>query len=109
MAAAQLTLNQSRRPESPGNARARWQPAVLLGARWWVGNVALQFAHGQILANASPDFGPSHLDAALVWRVRREWMVELGLRAFSMRAEHPVLGVTWTPVMDTPFRRTTRR
>jgi hypothetical protein len=107
--AAQLTLNQSRRPESPGNASARWQPAVLVGARWWVGNVGLQFAHGQILANASPDLGPSHLDAALVWRMRTHWMVELGLRAFSMRAEHPALGVTWTPVTDNPSRRTTGR
>ncbi len=109
VAAAQLTLNQSRRPEAPFEPAARWQPAVLVGARWWVGEVALQFAHGHILAEASPDFGPSHLDAALIWRVQPEWSVELGLRAFSMRAEHPVLGVTWTPVMDTPFRRTTRR
>ena len=109
VAAAQLTLNQSRRPESPGNPAARWQPAVLVGARWWVGKVALQFAHGHLLANASPDFGPDHLDAALVWRVRPECMVELGLRAFSMRAEHPVVGVTWTPVMDNWSRRTTGR
>lgn len=94
--AAQLTLNQARRPESPSNPSARWQPAVLAGVRWWAGRVALQLAHGQLLANSSPDFGSAHLDAALVWRVHPQWQLELGLRAFSLRAEHPCIGLAWT-------------
>ncbi len=93
--AAQLTLNQSRRTEEGGAGAGRWQPAILVGARWWAGNVSLQFAHGHLLAHASPEFGAAHLDAAVLWRVAPEWQLELGLRAFSMRAEHPSLGVTW--------------
>lgn len=93
--AAQITLNQGRRIEAPGMPGARWQPAVLGGVRWWAGRFGLQFAHGIILHNASPELGRTHLDAALLWMAHPAVQFELGLRAFSLRAEHPVLGVTW--------------
>lgn len=97
LVAAQLTLNQGQRVAHPGEPRARWQPAVLVGVRSWVGRFGLQFAHGVILANASEELGAEHLDAALLWRVHPAWQLELGLRAFSLRAEHPAVGITWTP------------
>lgn len=104
--AGQITLNQSRRAEEEGLPASRWQPAVLIGTRWWAGNVALQFAHGRILTNASPDFGAGHLDAALIWQLQPSWALELGLRAFSMRAEHPCIGLTWCPTPDNRSQKT---
>lgn len=95
--AAQLTLNQGQRVAHPDQPAARWQPAVLVGVRSWIGAFGLQFAHGVILANASAELGAKHLDAALLWRFHPAWQVELGLRAFSLRAEHPAVGLTWTP------------
>lgn len=75
----------------------RLQPAALAGFHWQVGATRIAILQGWILAHPDPILGTRHLHTAISHPIHPHWRVELGLRSYQVRAEHPFLGIQFTP------------
>lgn len=105
-----LTYNQSLRyyhesslihfPDAPdltgSTPLRRLQPAALLGFHWNLGATRVSILQGWVLAHPDPILGRRHLHAAISHAFNAHHRIELGLRSYQVRAEHPFLGWVYT-------------
>lgn len=97
--ALELAHNQSLRVHhsEPVGTGEKLQFSTLAGVQLHFGNMHLMVLQGCVLTHPDPSLGRFQLQSILAYDCSPACSIELGLRAFNLRADYPFLGVRIRP------------
>ena len=72
------------------------------GAMWRCDRLAVVGTWGGLVLNANATQGPVFLQVDVLGQIRPQLALSLSLRSYRLRAEHPALGLVWSP-SKTPY------